>query len=64
MTILRFNSWHWDRHEMFRDIILGNEKEPDFRKTYESYDFACDIPHAYFFREISKAYPGLTVNSS
>jgi hypothetical protein len=53
-----FKSLHWDS-ESLRHVILGECNEPDFRRIYELYDFVCDIPHAYFFREIWQAYPGL-----
>ncbi len=57
MTRLGFKSLHWEPRRL-DSVVLGKDNHPDFRK-YEDCDFICDIPHAYFYREIGQAYPGL-----
>jgi hypothetical protein len=57
MTKLKFRSRHWEP-ELLEHVVLGTLNHPNFRK-YDDFDFVCDIPHAYFFREIEQAYPGL-----
>jgi Sulfotransferase domain len=57
MSRLGFKSLHWEP-ERLDGVILGTDNNPNF-KIYDDCDFICDIPHAYFFREIRQAYPGL-----
>jgi hypothetical protein len=57
MTMLGFRSLHWAPRRL-DNVILGKDQNPDF-KIYDDCDFICDIPHAYFFREIERAYPAL-----
>jgi hypothetical protein len=57
MLRLGFKSLHWEP-ERLSQVALGNDNQPDF-KIYDDCEFICDIPHAYFYREIGRAYPGL-----
>ena len=61
MTRLGFKSIQSTYKEAARlnDVVLGTDNRPDFRPIYDDCDFICDLPHAYFFREIGQAYPRL-----
>jgi hypothetical protein len=58
MSQLGFKSLHFEPDRL-ADVILGMNRNPTFKGLYDDCDFICDIPHAYFFRDIEKAYPGL-----
>jgi hypothetical protein len=57
MRYLGFRSVHWEPQRL-TEVVLGRDDNPDFRR-YDDCDCIFDIPHAYFYREIGEAYPGL-----
>jgi hypothetical protein len=57
MNELGFVAKHWEP-ELLSDIVLGRNYTPMFRR-YDDCDCMTDIPHAYFYKEIGIAYPGL-----
>lgn len=54
---LGYRTIHW-APERLRDVVDGNNQTPDFRR-YDDVDAVTDIPAAYFFRELWRAYPDL-----
>jgi len=68
METLGFVSRHWYDTEraqrklwpyQLSGLVMGTETSADFRRIYEKCEFANDLPHAYFYREIWAAYPEL-----
>lgn len=54
---LGYKTVHW-APERLRDTIDGNTQFPEVWK-YDDVDAAVDIPAAYFWQDLDKAYPGL-----
>lgn len=54
---LGYKTVHW-APERLRDTIDGLTQYPEVFK-YDDVDAAVDIPAAYFWRELDRAYPGL-----
>jgi hypothetical protein len=65
LRILGFKSLHFDQVRL-KDILDGSNPRPDFRR-YDDVDAVLDLPAAYFYDELTAAYPGcrciLTVRS-
>ncbi|MGH7801484.1 MAG: sulfotransferase family protein [Thermodesulfobacteriota bacterium] len=55
LQILGFKSLHHDT-ERLNDILAGSNIRPDFQR-YDDLDAVVDLPTAYFYEEILKAYP-------
>ena len=56
---LGFKSIHFDQ-ERLNDVLDGTNNAPDFRR-YDDVDAVLDVPTAYFYRELFKAYPDARV---
>lgn len=55
LQILGFKSIHYDLKRL-SDIVYGQCVDPDFCR-YDDVDAVGDIPSAFFFRELTSAYP-------
>ncbi len=55
LRILRFKSIHHDAVRL-NDVLDGSTVRPDFRR-YDDVDAVLDLPTAYFYDEITSAYP-------
>lgn len=55
LRVLGFNSLHYDTVRL-NDIVDGSNPHPDFRR-YDDVDAVVDLPAAYFYDELSAAYP-------
>ncbi|MCP4088662.1 MAG: hypothetical protein GY746_02560 [Gammaproteobacteria bacterium] len=55
LEILGFTTIHNDRKRL-NSVIFGIDNTPDFR-VYDDVDAVTDLPSAYFFRELLRAYP-------
>jgi hypothetical protein len=57
MNELGFIAKHWEP-QLLADVVLGRNNAPTF-KIYDDCHCITDLPHAYFYREIGRDYPGL-----
>lgn len=56
LEILGFKSLHYDTIRL-NDVLDGSNPRPDFRR-YDDIDAVLDLPAAYFYEELTAAYPG------
>lgn len=57
LKLLGYKAIHW-YPERLADVVNGLNLNPDFRR-YDDVDAVTDIPAAYYWRELWKAYPDL-----
>src|SRR4030095_10183754 len=55
LQILGFKSLHFDEIRL-NDVLDGSSLMPDFRR-YDDFDAVLDLPTAYFYDELTAAYP-------
>lgn len=59
LRVLGYETLDGDQ-ERLHDVIFGVDNDPSFR-VYDDVDAATDLPAAYFYRELTEAYPNLLV---
>jgi hypothetical protein len=55
LEMLGLKSIHFDTSRL-NDVLFGANAHPDFHR-YDDVDAVCDLPSAFFYRELADAYP-------
>ena len=59
LRILGYNAIHWEAQVgIMNDIVMGYARNPNFRR-FDHVEAVVDIPAAYYYKELQKAYPDL-----